>query len=187
MFRTRTWFLTALVVGGFCEVVGYLGRLYNATRGSRARLQPLGIHSSGTVAADCACLVVRKHIHDAGTHHKPRGRLVPQPHSTEAIDDHLRFWRHHEPLHTIDRCRDVDEEERKRSNASTWIIIGGLAVQFMFFGYFLVVAIVFHRRLLLAPTSRSALPAKQAPLEKAYVHLVHHKWPCHCPLDLSSC
>jgi hypothetical protein len=38
------------------------------------------------------------------------------------------------------------------------IIIGGLVLQLLWFGLFVVVAIVFHRRMMLSPTARSYQP-----------------------------
>ena len=39
--------------------------------------------------------------------------------------------------------------------AGKYIIIGGLVLQLLSFGFFMVVSIIFHRRLLLKPTQRS--------------------------------
>lgn len=39
------------------------------------------------------------------------------------------------------------------------IILAALALQIIIFGFFIIVALVFHRRLLAAPTSRSHYPA----------------------------
>ena len=45
-----------------------------------------------------------------------------------------------------------DPDSRKAGN---WIIIGGLALQLIFFGFFVLVALIFHVRIVRAPTSRS--------------------------------
>jgi RTA1 like protein len=47
---------------------------------------------------------------------------------------------------------------RDKPNAKevgTYIIIGGLATQLLFFGYFMLVSLVFYRRIVAAPTKRS--------------------------------
>ena len=44
-------------------------------------------------------------------------------------------------------------------NAGQNVVVGGLVVQILFFGFFLIVAITFHRRLQKSLTSRSVLPS----------------------------
>ena len=50
---------------------------------------------------------------------------------------------------------------KKKPNAAKtgqWIIIGGLAIQLIFFGFFMIVSFVFHSRVNSNPTSRSESP-----------------------------
>jgi hypothetical protein len=44
-------------------------------------------------------------------------------------------------------------------NRGNDVIIGGLGIQIVFFGFFIAVAAIFHRRVLLSPTPKSRLTA----------------------------
>jgi hypothetical protein len=62
------------------------------------------------------------------------------------------------------------KDNKSAYNAGNDIIIGGLVLQLLWFGFFVVVALVFHRRMNLAPTAGSQRPDVRW---RSYLHALY--------------
>jgi len=149
MIATKTWFVTAMVVGGFFEIVGYGGRA--GAHNNTGTLTPFIIQSTLLLVAPALF---------AATIYMTLGRIV-----RSVNGDHLSIIR---PswVTKIFVAGDVisffvqaggagmlvkaDSADGQKTGEG--IIIGGLFLQIAIFGFFVVVAGIFQSRLQNSPT-----------------------------------
>uniref|UniRef100_A0A8H7KDB7 RTA1 domain protein n=1 Tax=Bionectria ochroleuca TaxID=29856 RepID=A0A8H7KDB7_BIOOC len=156
MLRTKTWYLTALVTGGVAELIGYIGRLMNA-------LQKPGCWTLGPYIMQNVLILIAPALMAASIY-MILGRII-------LLTDGERYalvkrrW-----LTKLFVTGDVISLMMQASGGGLMainadlmkigekVIIGGLFVQLAFFGFFIIVAALFHYRMRQNPTSQASQP-----------------------------
>ncbi|KAF4953504.1 hypothetical protein FGADI_5838 [Fusarium gaditjirri] len=154
LVKGRSWLVIPLTVGGFFQVVGYAARTKSGNESPNWNLGPYIIQS--------ILLLVAPALY-AATIYMELGRivlmidgegrvLIPKKWMTKVFvtGDVLSFVLQaggggYQASGTIEALK-----------AGANVIIGGLFVQFLFFGVFIVVAIAFHLAIWAQPTARSS-------------------------------
>ncbi|RSL74511.1 hypothetical protein CEP51_011535 [Fusarium floridanum] len=157
IFRTRTWYLTALVSGGCAEIIGYIGRILNAkedpgcwTMGPYIMQNVLILIAPALMAASIYMILGRIILLTEGEHHALiRRRWLTKIFVFGDVASLL--------LQSSGGGLMAVNEDLQKIGQN--VIIGGLFVQLLFFGCFIVTSGLFHRRMRLAPTPKSLEPA----------------------------
>ncbi|KAL7907475.1 RTA1 like domain-containing protein [Trichoderma velutinum] len=156
MVRARAWFLTPLVVGCLFEFIGFVGRAISAE-------QKPGCWTETPYLVQTLFILLAPALFAASVY-MSLGRII------ELVDGEKysiirRTW-----LTKIFVCGDVicflllaggggmlasAKTNKAEFDAGNNIIIGGLVLQLLWFGFFVVITLIFHRRMILAPTARS--------------------------------
>ncbi|KAM5341602.1 hypothetical protein ACJ41O_014633 [Fusarium nematophilum] len=156
ILKTRTWYLTALVLGGCAEIIGYIGRVINAN-------QEPGCWTLGPYIMQNVLILIAPALMAASIY-MILGRIILLTEGEHYALIRRRF------LTKIFVFGDVTSLLLQATGGSVMainsdfmttgenVIIGGLWVQLVFFGCFIVVAAVFHRRMLRAPTVKATDP-----------------------------
>ncbi|KAK0755480.1 hypothetical protein N5P37_011988 [Trichoderma harzianum] len=171
MVRARAWFLTPLVIGCLFEFVGFVGRAVSAE-------QKPGCWTETPYLVQTLFILLAPALFAASVY-MSLGRII------ELVDGEKhaiikRTW-----LTKIFVCGDVicflllaggggmlasAKTNKAEFDAGNNIIIGGLVLQLLWFGLFVVIALIFHRRMILAPTARS----HQADIKwRSYLHALY--------------
>ncbi|KAL6697038.1 RTA1 like domain-containing protein [Trichoderma pleuroticola] len=156
MIRARAWFLMPLVIGCLFEFIGFVGRAVSAE-------QKPGCWAETPYLVQTLFILLAPALFAASVY-MSLGRII------ELVDGEKhsiikRTW-----LTKIFVCGDVicflllaggggmlasAKTNKAEFDAGNNIIIGGLVLQLLWFGFFVVIALIFHRRMMLAPTARS--------------------------------
>ncbi|KAI9783330.1 MAG: hypothetical protein M1835_003825 [Candelina submexicana] len=152
LIRTRTWFMIPLLVGGFFEWIGYIGRAVSSQQSPDYALAPYIVQSILLLVAPALF---------AASIYMELGRII------RLTDGEVHSLVRTKWLTTIFVSGDVFSFLMQSSGAGIMargtndsmktgekIIIGGLLLQCIFFGFFVIVAILFHRKASLVPTER---------------------------------
>ncbi|KAF2098651.1 putative RTA1 domain protein [Rhizodiscina lignyota] len=155
MFRTRTWFFIAFVIGGCFEWIGYIGRVINSTQSPNWTLGPYIIQSLLLLLAPALF---------AASMYMMLGRIILLVDGDSHSIIKRRF------LTKIFVSGDVTcfllqgagggIQSTGKTNPSNVklgedVILGGLLVQVIVFALFIVTGIIFHLRLSKMPTAAS--------------------------------
>ncbi|TDZ32996.1 Protein RTM1 [Colletotrichum spinosum] len=159
MVRTKTWYLTAFVIGGFCEFIGYAARAKNTVEKPGCwTLMPYIIQNVLLLIAPALM---------AASIYMILGRIILLTDSETHALIKRRF------LTKIFVSGDVLSlllqsggggmmagagPENNFMEIGEKVIIVGLFVQLFVFGFFIVTAALFHRRMALVPTAKSHQP-----------------------------
>ncbi|EMR69789.1 putative rta1 domain protein [Eutypa lata UCREL1] len=156
MVRTRTWYLTALVIGALCETIGYAGRIVSAseepgcwTLGPFITQNILILVAPTFMAASIYMILGRIIVLTDGERYSliKRRWLTKIFVSGDAVS--LLLQASGGGLMSIgESLLDIGENT----------ITGGLFVQLAFFGFFVAVSAIFHRRMSRRPTSQARYP-----------------------------
>ena len=158
LLRTRVWYLLPLLIGGFCEWIGYIGRAVSARETSPSyTLGPYIIQSlllliapiffAASIYMELGHIILLAN----GEAHSPiRKRFLTV---TFVMGDVFSFM-----VQSTGAGILTKKGEAHAAATGKWIIIGGLAIQLLFFGVFMVVGMVFHTRVNRNPTGRSESP-----------------------------
>ncbi|MCJ1294180.1 hypothetical protein MMC34_005737 [Xylographa carneopallida] len=147
LLRTRTWYFTALVVGGFFEWIGYIGRAISATQTPDWTLGPfllqtlLLLVAPGLFAASIYMQLGRIIRVTGGEKYF----LVRRTWLTKVfvIGDVVSFG-----IQAAGKCGGlISGQTIDGINNGEKVIVIGLVVQIVFFGFFTVVASLFNYRL----------------------------------------
>ena len=151
MFKTRTWFMLPFVIGAIFETVGYIGRAICATESP-------GPYSQAPYIVQAVLLLVAPALFAASIYME-LARIVHMVEADRALFIR-RTW-----LTKIFVAGDVLSFLMQASGAGLLasrnaqmidtgnnIVVGGLFVQLIFFGLFVLAAALFHIRTLKAPT-----------------------------------
>ncbi|KAI9704146.1 MAG: hypothetical protein M1836_007007 [Candelina mexicana] len=144
LIRTRTWFMIPLLVGGFFEWIGYIGRAVSSQQSPDYALAPYVVQSILLLVAPALF---------AASIYMELGRII------RLTDGEVHSLVRTKWLTTIFVSGDVFSFLMQSSGAGIMakgnndsmktgekIIIGGLLLQCIFFGFFVIVAILFHRK-----------------------------------------
>ncbi|CAM1505775.1 Fc.00g114120.m01.CDS01 [Cosmosporella sp. VM-42] len=156
MWKSKTWYLTALICGGLCETIGYVGRILNAsqdpgcwTLGPYVMQNLLILIAPALMAASIYMILGRIIMLTEGEHHALiKRRWLTKIFVAGDVTSLLMQGSGGGLMASSDSLVTVGEN----------VIIGGLFVQLAFFCCFVVVTALFHRRMLLAPTEKSQEP-----------------------------
>ena len=166
LLRTRLWYFIPVLLGGICESIGYIGRLINARENyPDYTLGPYIIQS---------LLILIGPVLFAASVYMELGHIIQLTGQPNLSPIKLRF------LTVIFVMGDIfsfmvqstgasilTKKEADSAVTGKWIIVGGLAVQLLFFGFFMYVSASFHSRCNQNPTKRS---------ESARVPWRKHMW-----------
>ena len=185
LFRTRTWFFVPLVIGGYCtylnpnapypfmltkpvELIGYIGRAMSSNQSPNWTIGPYVMQSTLLLVAPALF---------AASIYMELGRVILMVKGEQlalirvswmtkifVAGDVLSFL-----MQASGAGIMVTGSEGSASTGQN-VIIGGLFVQIVFFGFFLISAVVFQCRVSAHPTA--AAVASQVPWTK-------HMWALH--------
>ncbi|CAI7639521.1 unnamed protein product [Penicillium bialowiezense] len=168
MFRTRTWFFIPLVIGGYFELVGYIGRAMSSQQSPNWALGPYVMQSTLLLIAPAFF---------AASIYMELGRIIMMVKGEQfaiirvswmtkifVAGDVLSF------LMQASGAGIMVSGSNASSSTGQNVIIGGLIVQIVFFGFFVISAVIFSRRL--AGNSGAAAVASEYPWQK-------HMWALH--------
>ncbi|XEV01507.1 hypothetical protein FSHL1_006794 [Fusarium sambucinum] len=154
MFRSRTWYFIPFIIGCLFEAFGYVGRALSADESPNYTKNPYIMQSillllGPALLAASVYMVLGRLINllDAGHLSIIRPKWLTK---VFVIGDVLSFLAQSGGggmLATADNKDSVKKGEN--------MIVGGLFIQIFFFGFFMIVTIVFHIRIHSRPTSRS--------------------------------
>ncbi|PYI05695.1 RTA1 like protein [Aspergillus sclerotiicarbonarius CBS 121057] len=155
MIRTRTWFLIPLVIGGYFEAVGYIGRAMSATQSPDWTLGPYIMQSTLLLVAPALF---------AASIYMELGRIILLVKAEKlaiirvnwmtkifVAGDVLSFLMQASGESRLGAGIMVNGSPTMGQN----LIVGGLFVQIAFFGFFVVSALVFQIRIASHPTDES--------------------------------
>lgn len=154
MFRTRSWFCIPFIIGGIFETVGYIGRCLSHS--DKEALTPYIIQSllillgPALYAASIYMTLGRIVLAVRAPHHS----IIPTRWQTRLFvcGDVLAF------LTQMSGGGIQATGSLSSMHIGEKIIIGGLFLQIIFFGFFVVTSTIFHARCVKKPTPASMDP-----------------------------
>ncbi|KAL6874706.1 RTA1 domain-containing protein [Trichoderma novae-zelandiae] len=159
MAKLKAWFLTPLVMGCLFEFVGFIGRAVSAN-------QKAGCWTETPYLVQTMFILLAPALFAASVY-MSLGRII------ELVDGEKHAIIKRRWLTKIFVIGDVicflllaggggmlasAKDNKSAFDTGNNIIIVGLVLQLLWFGFFVVIALVFHRRMNLAPTARSHQP-----------------------------
>ncbi|KAH7141253.1 RTA1 like protein-domain-containing protein [Dactylonectria estremocensis] len=154
IFRHRTWYFIPFLIGCLFEAVGYVGRAMSAQQAPDFTMNPYIIQS---------LLLLLGPALFAASIYMVLGRIIALLEAGElsvirtnwltkvfVLGDVLSFLAQSGGGGMLAKAKSSDDVKMGEN-----IIIGGLGIQIIFFGFFMVVTLVFHRRINARPTPKS--------------------------------
>lgn len=155
LFQKRTWYFIPFILGCLFEVVGYLGRAMSSNEYPDFTKNPYIIQSillllGPTLFAASIYMILGRLVVllEADSYSMIRPRWLTK---VFVLGDLLSFFAQGGGGGMLTQAKSADDVKKGEN-----IIIGGLFIQILFFGFFMIVALVFHRRISNRPT-RAAL------------------------------
>ncbi|EYE94952.1 RTA1 domain-containing protein [Aspergillus ruber CBS 135680] len=152
LFQTRTWFFIPLVLGGYFELVGYIGRAMSAHETPNWTLGPYVMQSTLLLVAPALF---------AASIYMELGRIIHlvkgQKFALIRVNWMTKIFVAGDVLSFLMQASGLGAGIMVKGSQSTGnnIIIGGLIVQIIFFGFFVICSIVFQVRIISHPTTES--------------------------------
>ncbi|KAJ5746543.1 RTA1-domain-containing protein [Penicillium odoratum] len=152
LVRTRTWFMIPFLIGGILETIGYVGRLLSSRESPNFTEGPYIIQSALLLIAPAFF---------AASIYMTLGRIIlmtdAERSSMIGIKWLTKMFVTGDVLSFLMQASGAGLMVANTSSPTTGehVIIGGLFVQIIFFGFFTITAIVFQVRLGKNPTARS--------------------------------
>ncbi|KAL5363842.1 RTA1-domain-containing protein [Aspergillus floccosus] len=150
----RTWFFTPFIIGGIFETLGYVGRLRssqqtpNWTTGPYIMQTLLLLLAPALFAASIYMILGRIiQLTDGDSRSVIRGRWITR---IFVIGDVVSFLAQAGGGGILAKA-----DSNGKQDLGNDIIIGGLLVQIVFFGLFIIVSAIFHVRMVKWPTPRA--------------------------------
>ncbi|KAF2678367.1 RTA1-domain-containing protein [Lentithecium fluviatile CBS 122367] len=144
IFKTRTWFCTPFVVGTILEIIGYLARAYGKKKPTSTPayiIQALFILLAPILFAASIYMFLSRMIRATGQ----TSFSIIKPRKLTRIfvgGDILCFI-----VQAIGGAILAGSDTKSASNLGKAVILAGLVLQIFIFGFFLVVAVVWHSRM----------------------------------------
>ncbi|KAI0880918.1 RTA1 like protein [Annulohypoxylon maeteangense] len=155
LIRKRTWYFIPFVIGCLFETVGYIGRALSSPEYPNFTTKPYIIQSvllllgPTLYAASIYMILGRLVVHlDADSYSLIKPKWLTK---FFVLGDLISFFAQGGGGGILTQAKSLDDVRRGEN-----IIVGGLAIQILFFGFFMIVTLVFHRRISGRPT-RTAL------------------------------
>ncbi|RAL04331.1 RTA1 domain-containing protein, partial [Aspergillus ibericus CBS 121593] len=153
MIRTRTWFVIPLVIGGYFEAIGYIGRALSAAQSPNWSLGPYIMQSTLLLVAPALF---------AASIYMELGRIVLLVKAEQLaiirVGWMTKIFVAGDVLSFLMQASGELRAGIMVNGSPTMgqnIIVGGLFVQIVFFGFFVVSALVFQIRIANHPTDES--------------------------------
>ncbi|KAJ5096325.1 RTA-like protein [Penicillium alfredii] len=159
LLRTRTWFFIPLVIGGYFEFVGYIGRAMSAQQSPNWTTGPYIIQSTLLLIAPALF---------AASIYMELGRIIVLVQGEKfalvrvnwttkifVAGDVLSFLMQASGAGLMVSGANGSSSDGGSASTGQNVIIGGLFVQIIFFGFFLVSALLFQHRLTSHSTAAS--------------------------------
>ncbi|BCR91840.1 RTA1 domain-containing protein [Aspergillus chevalieri] len=150
LFRTRTWFCTPLVLGGYFETIGYIGRALSAQQSPDWTLGPYIMQSTLLLVAPALF---------AASIYMELGRIIylvkGQKFALIRVNWMTKIFVAGDVLSFLMQASGAGILAKGSQDTGNNIIIGGLIVQIIFFGFFVICSIVFQARITSHPTAES--------------------------------
>ncbi|CAF3449862.1 hypothetical protein SNK03_002393 [Fusarium graminearum] len=154
LVRARTWYFIPFLIGCLFECVGYIGRALSANEAPDFTKNPYIIQSillllgPALLAASIYMVLGRLIVLlDAGHLSVIRPNWLTKVFVT---GDVLSFLAQSAGGGMLATAKDKDAVKRGEN-----IIVGGLIIQILFFGFFMIVTLIFHARINRNPTQKS--------------------------------
>ncbi|KAM0231807.1 hypothetical protein ACHAP5_010963 [Fusarium lateritium] len=154
MLRHRTWYFVPFLIGCLFEAVGYVGRAISAQEAPDYTKNPYIVQSlllllgPALFAASIYMILGRLIVLlDAGHLSLIRTKWLTK---VFVIGDVLSFLAQSGGGGMLASAKNKDNVKMGEN-----MIVGGLFIQIAFFGFFMIVTVVFHMRIRSRPTSRS--------------------------------
>ncbi|KAF3763866.1 RTA1 like protein [Cryphonectria parasitica EP155] len=154
LLRHRTWYFAPFVIGCLFEGVGYIGRILSSTEAPNYTKTPYIIQSlllllGPTFFAASIYMVLGRII---TLLHGEQFSMVPPKWLTKVfvMGDVLSFF-----IQSGGGAMLSNAKSESKIKTGNWIIVAGLGVQIVFFGLFVIVALLFHIRIRKYPTMRA--------------------------------
>ncbi|KAI1442570.1 RTA1 like protein [Annulohypoxylon stygium] len=158
LIRKRTWYFIPFVIGCLFETVGYIGRAMSSPEYPNFTTNPYIIQSvllllgPTLYAASIYMILGRLVMHlEADSYSLIKPKWLTK---FFVLGDVISFFAQGGGGGVLTQAKSLDDVRRGEN-----IIIGGLCVQILFFGFFMIVTFVFHRRISGKPT-RNALTVR---------------------------
>ncbi|KAJ5681461.1 RTA-like protein [Penicillium maclennaniae] len=173
LFRTRTWFFIPLVLGGYFETVGYIGRAMSAQQSPNWTTGPYIIQSTLLLIAPALF---------AASIYMELGRVIVlvkgERFALVRVNWMTKIFVGGDVLSFLMQASGAgimvsgssDSGSYKPSNTGQNVIVGGLIVQILFFGFFLISTLVFQSRLISHPSA--VIAADHTPWRK-HMYALH--------------
>ncbi|KAJ5675695.1 RTA1 domain protein [Penicillium macrosclerotiorum] len=150
MVRSRSWYLTPFIIGGVFEAIGYFCRYINSTETPDWQLMPYVGQS---------LLILLAPALFAASIYMILGRLIR---SLNASSNSIirpswltKIFVTGDVISFLMQCGGggflANAKTEAKVEMGEHMILGGLFVQIFFFGFFIIVSVVFHRRMLATP------------------------------------
>ncbi|OJJ83949.1 RTA1 domain-containing protein [Aspergillus glaucus CBS 516.65] len=166
LFRTRTWFFIPLVLGGYFEIIGYIGRALSAQESPDWTLGPYIMQSTLLLIAPALF---------AASIYMELGRVIRlvkgQNFALIRVNWMTKIFVAGDVLSFLMQASGKSYLSEQKSQADNTVgagilakgsqdignnvIIGGLIVQILFFGFFVICSIIFQARITSHPTAES--------------------------------
>lgn len=163
LLRTRVWYFIPLFLGGLFEILGFIGRIIGARETYPNYI--LGPYIIQTLFLLIAPVFFSASVYmELGHIIRLTGQLDLSPIKLKfltvifVLGDFFAF------MVQSTGGSVLAKGEADSATTGKWIIIGGLAIQLISFGFFMVVAALFHSRCNQNPTKRSE--SKKVPWRK---------------------
>ncbi|KAJ3952436.1 hypothetical protein N0V92_011119 [Colletotrichum tropicale] len=154
LVRARTWYFIPFVIGCLFEAIGYVGRAMSAQEAPDYTKNPYIIQSillllgPALFAASIYMILGRLiDLLDAGNYSLIRPKWLTK---VFVLGDLLSFFAQSGGGGMLATAKDTDAVKLGEN-----IIVGGLGIQILFFGFFMVVTLIFHMRLSRNPTPKT--------------------------------
>ncbi|KAJ5927531.1 hypothetical protein N7516_009304 [Penicillium verrucosum] len=150
LFRKRTWFFIPLLIGGYFELVGYIGRAMSSKQSPDWTTGPYIMQSTLLLVAPALF---------AASIYMELGRIIVMVKGEQfalirvnwmtkifVAGDVLSFLMQASGAGIMVKGSDSTDGSSSASTGEN-VIIGGLIVQIVFFGFFLLTSLIFQKRL----------------------------------------
>ncbi|KAK9788099.1 putative RTA1 like protein-domain-containing protein [Seiridium cardinale] len=155
LVKQRTWYFVPFVIGCLFEAVGYIGRALSSTESPDFTKNPYIIQSvllllGPTLYAASIYMILGRLVVllEADNYSLIRPKWLTK---FFVLGDVLSFFAQGGGGGMLTTAKSQDDVRRGEN-----IILGGLGIQIIFFGFFITVTAVFHRRIRNEPTPKSS-------------------------------
>ncbi|KAL4792752.1 RTA1 like protein-domain-containing protein [Aspergillus venezuelensis] len=148
LFRTRTWFFIPMVLGGYFEFIGYIGRALSSSQTPDWTLGPYIMQSVLLLVAPALF---------AASIYMYLGRIIilvrGEKYSLIRVSWMTKIFVAGDVLSFLMQASGAGILVTNNPSTGENIIVGGLFVQIIFFGFFVICSFIFQRRVNSNPTA----------------------------------